>query len=252
MPDPAAIVDGRLKREIGEWIVSATLAGTLEVGIVTGVGERFNAAGVSMARISVATDLLDPTFDGRGVRWLRDEGGVEETFVRNEEGTIVTEDFPQSPFGFLLRSGKPTLRRHLDGNVSAGRVRDARPVSGPGRHRLPGRLRARRRIHSAGRIGRHRGVVDDGRAGWLYRRAGRVAHGPHAGAHAVVHAADDASRHAHAADDVSRQTRGGSRARRQYRARPGRADPGGRVVQRPRRASRGSPTTSAPSICWLC
>ena len=114
------MIEERLRREVGEWIVSATLAGTLEVGIIGGVGLRLNAAGVPIARISVATDLLDPTFDGRGVRWLRDEGGVEETFVRNEQGTIVTVDFPQSPFGFLLRSGKPTMRRHLDATYRRG------------------------------------------------------------------------------------------------------------------------------------
>ncbi len=98
----------------------ATLAGINEVGILAGVGERLNAAGVSLVRVSVATDLLDPTFDGRGVRWLRDEGGAEETFVRDAEGTIVTEDFPQSPFGFLLRSGEPTLRRRLDATYRRG------------------------------------------------------------------------------------------------------------------------------------
>jgi adenylate cyclase len=114
------MTEERAKREIGEWIVSATLAGTNEVAILTGIGERLNAAGVSLVRVSVATDLLDPTFDGRGVRWLRDEGGVEETFERNDEGTIVSEDFPQSPFGFLLRSGQPTLRRRLDSTYRRG------------------------------------------------------------------------------------------------------------------------------------
>jgi adenylate cyclase len=110
----------RAKREIGEWIVSATLAGTNEVGILAGIGERLNSAGVSLVRISVATDLLDPTFDGRGVRWLRDQGGVEETFERDDEGTIVSENFPQSPFGFLLRSGQLTLRRRLDATYRRG------------------------------------------------------------------------------------------------------------------------------------
>ena len=100
--------------------MSATLAGSNEVDILAGVGERLNAAGVSLVRVSVATDLLDPTFDGRGVRWLRDQGGVEETFERNDEGTIVSEDFPQSPFGFLLRSGQPTLRRRLDATYRRG------------------------------------------------------------------------------------------------------------------------------------
>ena len=110
----------RADSEIGKWIVSATLAGTNEVAILTGVGERLNAAGVSLVRVSVATDLLDPTFDGRGVRWLRDQGGLEETFKRDDEGTIVSENFPQSPFGFLLRSGQPTLRRHLDATYRRG------------------------------------------------------------------------------------------------------------------------------------
>jgi adenylate cyclase len=114
------MMDGRTKREIGEWIVSATLAGTNEVAILTGVGEQLNAAGVSLVRVSVATDLLDPTFDGRGVRWLRDQGGLEETFERDDEGTIVSENFPQSPFGFLLRSGQPTLRRRLDATYRRG------------------------------------------------------------------------------------------------------------------------------------
>jgi len=110
----------RADSEIGKWIVSATLAGTNEVAILTGVGERLNAAGVSLVRVSVATDLLDPTFDGRGVRWLRDQGGLEETFKRDDEGTIVSENFPQSPFGFLLRSGRPTLRRRLDATYRRG------------------------------------------------------------------------------------------------------------------------------------
>jgi adenylate cyclase len=114
------MTEERIKNAIGEWIVSATLAGTHEVAILTGIGERLNAAGISLVRVSVATDLLDPTFDGRGVRWLRHEGGLEETFERDAEGTIVSENFPQSPFGFLLRSGQPTLRRRLDATYRRG------------------------------------------------------------------------------------------------------------------------------------
>ena len=116
----AHMAEERPTREIGEWIVSATLAGTDEIGILAGIGQRLNAAGVPIVRISVATDLLDPMFDGRGVRWLRDEGGLEETFARDDEGTIVTVDFPRSPFGFLLRSGKPTMRRRLDATYERG------------------------------------------------------------------------------------------------------------------------------------
>ena len=119
-PGAPVLADPCTKDGFGEWIVNATLAGANEIEIIAGLGKRLNAAGISVARISVATDLLDPTFDGRGVRWLRDEGGVEETFARNEEGTIVTVDFPQSPFGALLRGGKPILRRRLDPTYRRG------------------------------------------------------------------------------------------------------------------------------------
>jgi adenylate cyclase len=105
---------------VGEWIVRATLAGTNEIDILAGVGERLNAAGISLVRVSVATDLLDPTFDGRGVRWLRDQGGVEEPFARDDDGVIANQDFGHSPFGYLLRSGKPTLRRRLDATYRRG------------------------------------------------------------------------------------------------------------------------------------
>ena len=117
----AHLTEERTKREIGEWIVSATLGRRpTKSESLPASAQRLNSAGVSIVRISVATDLLDPMFDGRGVRWLRDEGGVEETFARDDEGTIVTVDFPRSPFGFLLRSGKPTLRRRLDATYERG------------------------------------------------------------------------------------------------------------------------------------
>jgi adenylate cyclase len=113
-------LEPRTKDGLAEWIVNATLAGANEIEIIGGLGKRLNASGIPVVRISVATDLLDPTFDGRGVRWLRDEGGTEETFARDEEGTIVTVDFPQTPFGALLRSGKPILRRRLDASYRRG------------------------------------------------------------------------------------------------------------------------------------
>jgi len=126
------MTEDHAKRQIGEWIVSATLAGAHEIAILAGIGERLNAAGISLVRVSVATDLLDPTFDGRGVRWLRDQGGLEETFERDAEGTIVSENFPQSPFGFLPRSGQPTPRRRLRPPVPPGGFGIPTRVHGPG------------------------------------------------------------------------------------------------------------------------
>ncbi len=67
-------MEERTKRQLGEWIVIAKLAGSNEIEIIAGVGARLNAAGVSVMRVSVAADLLDPTSNGRNVRWLRYEG----------------------------------------------------------------------------------------------------------------------------------------------------------------------------------
>jgi len=103
----------RPRIEIGEWILSAGLAGDDEIAILTGVCERLTDAGIALVRSSVANDLLDPTFDGRGVRWLRGQGGVEESFVRVDDA-LPNENWTRSPFFALLESGQPMLRRRLD------------------------------------------------------------------------------------------------------------------------------------------
>ena len=78
-------VEEDLRIAIGDWIVSQALAGATEVEILTGVCERLNRAGQRIWRASVAHNLLDPTFDARGVRWVRTEGGQEEEFQRSED-----------------------------------------------------------------------------------------------------------------------------------------------------------------------
>ncbi len=107
------------KIEIDEWIVRAALAGASDVEIVAGVCERLTAAGISLVRASVGTDLLDPTFDGRGVRWLRDQGGVEEAFERADD-ELANEDWTRSPFFVLVKGRAKTLRRRLDATYRRG------------------------------------------------------------------------------------------------------------------------------------
>ena len=80
------VIEGHVKTGISEWIVRAALAGTSEIEIVAGVCERLSSAGVSLVRSSVATNLLDPTIDGSGVRWNRGQGVVEEAFPRTDDG----------------------------------------------------------------------------------------------------------------------------------------------------------------------
>ena len=105
--------------EIGDWIVRAALAGASEIDILAGVCERMNAAGMALVRASVANNLLDPTFDARGVRWLRATGGLEEAFERTDD-TVPNENWTRSPFFALLEGGLPMLRRRLDATYRRG------------------------------------------------------------------------------------------------------------------------------------
>lgn len=107
------------KYEISEWIVSAALAGRDEAEIVAGVCERMIGAGISVVRASVASNLLDPTFDARGVRWLRSQGVVDEAFVLTADAT-AEEDWKRSPFFKLVESGEPLLRRRLGATYRRG------------------------------------------------------------------------------------------------------------------------------------
>src|SRR5262249_46562044 len=64
-------------------------------------------------------DLLDPTFDARGVRWLRAQGGHDEAFARMADASAV-EDWKRSPFFFLIERRQRMLRRHLDATYRRG------------------------------------------------------------------------------------------------------------------------------------
>ena len=111
-------------REIGAeemtgWIVRAAVAGHGEAEILAGVCDRLNAAGLSLVRASLACNLLDPTFDARGVRWLRQHGGVEEAFPRDNQDWSA-ENWDRSPFRFLIESGERMFRRRLDATHRRG------------------------------------------------------------------------------------------------------------------------------------
>ena len=112
-------VEEDLRIAIGEWIIAQTLAGANEVEILAGICERMNRAGVSIMRASVAHDLLDPTFDARGVRWLRDQGALEEAFPRSDD-PLADQEWVRSPFFRLLESREPMLRRSLDATYCRG------------------------------------------------------------------------------------------------------------------------------------
>ncbi len=105
--------------EFGEAIVLASLAGSSAVEILTGLCERLAAAGIPVLRISMVSDLLDPTLDARAVVWKRGQGGTEEVFKR-DVGDQVSETWSRSPFFALLERHESRLRRRLDATYRRG------------------------------------------------------------------------------------------------------------------------------------
>ena len=112
-------MEERLKVAIGDWVIAQALAGTTEVEILAGVCDRMNRSGLCLLRASIANDLLDPTFDARGVRWVRNAGGREEEFARSDD-PLASQEWMRSPFFRLLESGESALRRRLDATYSRG------------------------------------------------------------------------------------------------------------------------------------
>ena len=108
-----------LRVAISDWIMVHALASATEVEILAGICEQMNRAGLPILRASVAHDLLDPTFDARGVRWQRDQGGLEEAFLRSED-PLQNQDWTRSPFFYLFESHEPMLRRRLDATYRRG------------------------------------------------------------------------------------------------------------------------------------
>ena len=116
---PAVALHLPITVEMREWIVDRALAGATEIDILAGLCERLETAHFGLVRASVANDLLDPTYDGRGVRWNRGKGGIEEVFARTE-GFVVNESWTRSPFFALAESGRPRLRRRLNTTYRRG------------------------------------------------------------------------------------------------------------------------------------
>jgi adenylate cyclase len=108
-----------LQAEIGDWIITHSLAGDTDEAIVAGVCTRLAAAGLPMLRVAVTSDLLDPTDDARGVRWRRDEGAVEETYARVPDDA-ANEQWLLSPFFRLIETRAASLRRRLDASYRRG------------------------------------------------------------------------------------------------------------------------------------
>lgn len=94
-------------------IVQGSLGGLAEGELLADLCERLNRAGYALTRASLANDLLDPTYDGRGVIWYRGRGSVEDAFLR-DVNSATNESWTRSPFFVLVEGGESMLRRPLD------------------------------------------------------------------------------------------------------------------------------------------
>ena len=122
-PSDDAQVDERLANDIGRWVIGAALGGDNEAAVLDGVCERLRAAGIDLVRVALAGDLLDPTYDGQGVRWNRGQRASQQRFLRNS-GADTDEEWLRSPFYPLIAGEVDRIRRRL----TAGFVRGEFPV----------------------------------------------------------------------------------------------------------------------------
>lgn len=116
-------MDTTLAQETTRWLVGAAIGGADEAAMLDGVCARLQAAGVPLMRVALAGDLLDPTYDGQGVRWTRGQGASLQTFLRNSSAD-TDEEWLRSPFYPLVAGTVDRLRRRLD----ATHVRGEFPV----------------------------------------------------------------------------------------------------------------------------
>jgi adenylate cyclase len=112
-------MDVRSKSDISEWIVHAVLGGTGVVAILAGVCEQLNQSGLSLARVAMGSDLLDPTHDSFGVRWNRGRDVTAEVYERTDD-VEANEGWLRSPVFRLLENDDSMLRRRLDATYPRG------------------------------------------------------------------------------------------------------------------------------------
>jgi adenylate cyclase len=117
-PDLATVTPASTSA-INRWIVRAALDGADEVAFMDGACVRLVEAGVPLMRATLASDMLDPSFDSMSVRWTRHQGAVHQTFLRTGD-TQTDEEWLASPFYALLQGSDDCLRRRLDATYRPG------------------------------------------------------------------------------------------------------------------------------------
>lgn len=105
---------------IGEWLIGEGLLGSDEAALVSGLGERLQEAGLPVARVSTASDLLHPTLGARGFIWADGEGVLREDYARHDGRSEHLNVWLTSPFYHLVQSNSGEMRRELGGDYRRG------------------------------------------------------------------------------------------------------------------------------------
>jgi adenylate cyclase len=93
-------------------IVAEGLKGVDEAQLLANVCEGLVAAGLPLSRVSVGSELLDPTLHARVLHWRR--GHAMEQYHSKRDSEEARQDFVASPFGAVVHGDLKALRRRLE------------------------------------------------------------------------------------------------------------------------------------------
>ncbi|MCW5772724.1 MAG: adenylate/guanylate cyclase domain-containing protein [Rhodospirillaceae bacterium] len=113
MPDSDSLNGaGHAADALSRWIIEIGLKGRDEARLLAAVCERLVAAGLPLSRAAAGSDILDPTVQSRVLHWRRGVG--VEQYRSERDSAEARQLFLASPFGAMVKSGDPVLRRRLE------------------------------------------------------------------------------------------------------------------------------------------
>ena len=112
----AAALPPQQVQAISNWLIEAALATTALTDLIDGYATRLNAASMALARMTLGTHLLHPTWEAQAVRWTRDGPLETEAFA---VGSTSRQPWQQSPIRAAVEAPNTIIRRRLDGSDAA-------------------------------------------------------------------------------------------------------------------------------------